>query len=428
MYDTSLGIRVLFGAEAQLFATAAWTLTDQLRDAIPASGLPAPEHLLGNPVLDSLTPAQVIVLIDRVSAYLLDPSVAAPTRTALLDATIAAVFQQITTDVQAEIDVQSLSAESEEGDTSMRIQVAAAYRHLSDPQSSAMDTPDPECAVMETWQLVIEGLCDRILPDTDWQLESAMLDLDPRKADELKGVMGIQDDYFIDFVDEASVDDAATAWCNLVERLTGVRPETWRFKGPIPADAATPPPREILDFPEPQGDAFNPEDGTPEFQQSKPVLLSDLLFEVDLSSDDWSSYLNRKTGEVVGLPTSLISFIEDGEDPDDYGGDGTQFLKVAQEICSTNNFLSLPSQYDIHEWSIMREFCDSVDSDSDREELLDAVHGSGAFRFFKKTADRLGLIEQWYAYKEAAIEQILIDWLEANSIQWSRAEPGEPPY
>lgn len=431
MYDTSLGIRVLYDAEAQLFASAAWTLTDQLRNLIPAGDAPAPELLLGNPVLDSLTAPQVIVLIDRVSSYLLDPYTAAPTRTSVLDATIAAVFQQISTDVQAEIDVQSLSAEAEEGDTSLRTKVAAASLQTSESPSSAMDTPHPECAVMETWQLVIERLCDRILPDSDWQLESVMLDLDPRKSAELKGAMGIQDDYFIDVVAEASVDDAALAWCNLVERLTGWRPEMWRFNGPIPADAVMPPAHDILSFPEPPlalGGAFDAHGDTPGFQQIKPALLSDILFEIDSSSDDWSSYLNRKTGEVVGLPTSLISMIENGDDPNDYLCDGIEFLEVAQKICNSNDFLPLPSQYEIHEWSIMREFCNSVDNDSDRRELLEAVHGSGAFRFFRKTADRLGLTEQWYAYKQAAIEQKIIDWLEAHSVQWSRAEPGEPPF
>lgn len=412
-----------------MLASAAWTLADQLRNLIPSSAaLPAPDHLLDNPVLGALTPTQVIVLIDRVSSYLLDPHTAAPTRTALLDATIAAVFQQIATEVQAEIDLQSLSAEAEEGDTSLRTKVAAASPQTAESPSAAMDAPDPECAVMEAWQLVIEGLCNRILPDTDWQLESTMLDLDPRKAAELKGVMGIQDDYFIDIVDEASIDDAAIAWCNLVERITGWRPEKWRFTGPTPADATLPPTNDILSFPDPFRSAFAAEEGTPNFQQTKPTLLSDIIFEIDGMSDEWSSFLNRKTGEVVSLPTSLISMVEGGEDADDDYEDGIADLELARRICRSGDFLSLPDQHEIHEWSIMREFCDSVDGDSDRNELLDAVHGSGAFRFFRSTADRLGLLEQWYAYRQAAIEQIIIDWLEAHSIPWSRSKPGESPF
>lgn len=79
MCDTSLGIRALFDAEAHLFASSVWALTDQLHKTIPSSAaLPAPDHLLENPSLGALTPTQVIVLMDRVSSYLLDPNTEAP--------------------------------------------------------------------------------------------------------------------------------------------------------------------------------------------------------------------------------------------------------------------------------------------------------------------------------------------------------------
>lgn len=460
MYETSVGIRALFGAEAQLFASAAWTLTDHLRNLISsgdnlsydisphdasthdltphdlsAYDASTHDHLLGNPVLDSLTAQQVVVLLDRVTGYLLDPSVPAPARTAVLDATIASVFQQIYKEVQAEVEQQLLLAESAElaaqtaeGDTFMRIRVAAACCQALQLRSGAMHAPDPECAVMETWESVIEGLCDRILPDSDWQLEAVMLDLDPSTGAELKGAMGIQDDYFIDIAAEASVDEAATAWCNLVERVTGWRPEQWRFTGPIPADAKLPPVRDVLIFPEPSYDPQLRPQAAAAGQQTQLVLLSDVVFEVDGMPDEWSAFLNRNTGEVLSLPTSLISFIEDGGQVDGHIEEQEEELRLAQRICSSGEFLRLPGKPEIHEWSIMRQFCDTVESDSDHRELLDAVHGTGAFRFFNAAAKRLGLLARWYDYRDAAIEQIIIEWLDAHGILWSRGEPGAPPF
>jgi hypothetical protein len=46
-------------------------------------------------------------------------------------------------------------------------------------------------------------------------------------------------------------------------------------------------------------------------------------------------------------------------------------------------FWQLPDRFDIHEWSIMEEFARGQDNDRIRQELLDAIHGAGAFRMFR---------------------------------------------
>ena len=66
-------------------------------------------------------------------------------------------------------------------------------------------------------------------------------------------------------------------------------------------------------------------------------------------------------------------------------------VALAREIESSTHFAILPGKFEIHEWSIMREFCDSVDNGEHRDQLLEAIHGSEAFRFFHSTLNRLGL-------------------------------------
>ena len=74
----------------------------------------------------------------------------------------------------------------------------------------------------------------------------------------------------------------------------------------------------------------------------------------------------------------------------------------------------------------MREFCDSVDNAELRDQLLEAIHGSGALRFFHSTLNRLGLRNAWHRYKDNAIEQIAIRWLEALEIPWKRTVAADP--
>jgi hypothetical protein len=56
----------------------------------------------------------------------------------------------------------------------------------------------------------------------------------------------------------------------------------------------------------------------------------------------------------------------------------------------------LPTEYDVHEWEIMRDFADSLPTAKIREDLLDAIHGARAFRSFQErhpaAPDRIGLV------------------------------------
>jgi hypothetical protein len=58
----------------------------------------------------------------------------------------------------------------------------------------------------------------------------------------------------------------------------------------------------------------------------------------------------------------------------------------------------------------MSRFAQAVSVPAQREEVLDAIHGSGAFRQFKNTIRRLRLEEAWFAFKSSAFEEIARSW------------------
>ena len=64
-------------------------------------------------------------------------------------------------------------------------------------------------------------------------------------------------------------------------------------------------------------------------------------------------------------------------------------LPKVREALESGRFLSLPTKFDVHDWGIMEEFAQEQENESVRAELLDAIHGSGAFRLFKSTIHRL---------------------------------------
>jgi hypothetical protein len=64
------------------------------------------------------------------------------------------------------------------------------------------------------------------------------------------------------------------------------------------------------------------------------------------------------------------------------------------------------------------QFTRAQESERMREELLDAIHGAGAFRMFRSTIRRLGIEKAWYRFRDQAIEEIAREWLEEHNLQY----------
>jgi hypothetical protein len=142
---------------------------------------------------------------------------------------------------------------------------------------------------------------------------------------------------------------------------------------------------------------------------------------MDCQSEEISAYLNRETGKIETLNDELVSAIEDEEDPDEaiemFGGVKEDVLLV-KEIAKGEKWLALPSKLDIHDYSIMQDFCRSQQNDNLRTRLENSIRGSGAFRRFRATIEQAGLLEKWYAFKNSAYLEIARSWCEENGVEF----------
>jgi hypothetical protein len=68
----------------------------------------------------------------------------------------------------------------------------------------------------------------------------------------------------------------------------------------------------------------------------------------------------------------------------------------------------------------MEHFIGTVEDSQAAEQLWRAIKGKGAFRYFKDTAHRLGLLDRWFQYRAEAMKQFVINWAEANNVPVSR--------
>jgi len=150
------------------------------------------------------------------------------------------------------------------------------------------------------------------------------------------------------------------------------------------------------------------------------VRLNDIVDALATLSEEFSSFLDLDTGQVETIDDEVLSKAEESEE--DEAPDLPEWQKesweTAKRIVSTDRFQELPTKFDVHEWNIMQEFSSSVKSARIREELLDAVHGAGAFGNFKTIVGRHRLESAWSQFRAGALRQIAVDWFEEHHITW----------
>jgi hypothetical protein len=146
------------------------------------------------------------------------------------------------------------------------------------------------------------------------------------------------------------------------------------------------------------------------------VRVRDVVNEMDVLSDEHHAYLNQRTGELITISNEEIRAVEEGHDIEAYPGWQQQLIQQASRILDSDDYLLLPSKFELNEYSIMERFCYSVADLVLSNELLYQIRGAGAFRRFKDAIYRYDLVDEWYRYRQKALEQMAIDWLEANGI------------
>ena len=146
--------------------------------------------------------------------------------------------------------------------------------------------------------------------------------------------------------------------------------------------------------------------------------LRDVIDAIDFQIDGSASYFNTRTCEVVTLSEEDMSYADDDYPLEDEPEWVLDMAKVAKDVLESDDYIELPSQWDVDEYRIMEDFCLTQTSGDTQHQLLRAIKGRGAFRRFKDTAFDTGVIDEWYTYKDRRFEEIAIDWCKMHNIDY----------
>src|SRR5204862_5219252 len=93
------------------------------------------------------------------------------------------------------------------------------------------------------------------------------------------------------------------------------------------------------------------------------VHLNDIIDVLEMQFDDFSSFLDRETGQVATVSHFLLREAQkSGDEKLDLPAWQEQEWEIAKRIISTDRFLELPTKVEVHEWEIMQDFSHSVES------------------------------------------------------------------
>jgi len=150
----------------------------------------------------------------------------------------------------------------------------------------------------------------------------------------------------------------------------------------------------------------------------RKVKLSDIIGGMELQFDEMTYFLNRQTGEVVGIQNEEFRAAEEDEPLENYPEWQRESIVIAGEILSTDKYIPLPTKFEINEYAMMEEFCFSLEDERLSNILADSIRGRGAFRRFKDNIYRYGLQDEWYRFRDRAYKQIAIEWCRENGVDF----------
>jgi len=149
------------------------------------------------------------------------------------------------------------------------------------------------------------------------------------------------------------------------------------------------------------------------------VSLATIVEGIEFQNDETQSFLNKATGEVVMITDDQIAAADAGDESDLSDRD-EDAIDLIGKIEDSDEYLRLPSRFDVDEYGMMQRFAHGLENANIRDSLLDTLRGRGAFRRFKDMSRALGVLEEWYRYRDAALEDIAIEWCESQGIAFTR--------
>ena len=148
------------------------------------------------------------------------------------------------------------------------------------------------------------------------------------------------------------------------------------------------------------------------------VDFADLVQAMDFHSDEGSSHLDLRTGEIHVIDDDLLHCVEDDE-LDDLPAWQKDLIDIARAVLKGDDFLEeIPHIDSAESFDLMRDFVARLDDGPARRRLEAAVAAPRPFRRFKDALfDFPELRERWFELDNRAKAEMARRWLDDIGVE-----------
>ena len=161
------------------------------------------------------------------------------------------------------------------------------------------------------------------------------------------------------------------------------------------------------------------------YDDAAPVSVAAIVREIDSLTDETTLYVNRRTGEARVMEHEYLpdEGEEEGEvgeeDLDDLPDWQLQARAEGREVASNPDWIALLDRFDVNDRDIMVRYARRARPAASRD-LLDALHGRGAYRRFRDEVHRRGLQKEWDAFRAESLAELVRDALRERGVAFRR--------
>lgn len=104
---------------------------------------------------------------------------------------------------------------------------------------------------------------------------------------------------------------------------------------------------------------------------SFPIKIEAIIEELEIQFDEYQTFLNTNTGEFISVSSDELIAAEDEEPFDHLSGWELEVRMAAIDIVNNfEDYLEIPTKYDINEYEMIEEFCLVVRDQNIRNKLI----------------------------------------------------------
>ena len=229
-WHTPSGDRYLVGEEAELVRDSIATMVQELASCRETEEEP---WAYGVTLFDELSWQQQLAVLNQLATNLLQETGETLELSGVNEAGVAAVYQNITQQIELEIELHPVSPaeyrcrwrqatldafRENENDDVIRQETLA-----QESDGESIFDIETDCLDLQRWQWLVELLADRVLWDRDFEMVNEMIDAPPERAAAMRAALGITPGYYTAIAPDPT-DKQVDALFESIERITRARP------------------------------------------------------------------------------------------------------------------------------------------------------------------------------------------------------------